>query len=167
LADHGAVTEIDWVEWSRSARRLMQARNDAFVAAHELTDAPYRWNLQLARIGFMLDPDAVLADICVVGSVSAQAGTFLWGWANEAVPPAATARLEAVRAFGLEHGLHRLSTPEWVGGVPDGLEMLAIAGRLLDATAVWIERDGDRTIFFTLHGVRREPLSEHGWLLAH
>ena len=159
--------ETDWIAWSRTARRLMQERNDAFVAAHQLTDAHYRWNLQRAEIGFMLDREAVVADICVVGSVSDQAGTFLWGWANEAVPTEATARLADVRAFGLSHDLHRLSTPEWVGGVPDGLEMLAVAGRVLDAEAVWIERDGDRTVFFTLHNVRREPIAAHPWLTAH
>ena len=157
----------DWTTWSREARQLMQQRNDAFVAAHALTDAHYRWNLQRACIGFMLATDAVVADIIVVGSVSEQAGTFLWGWANDAVPDAATARLAEVRSFGVENDLHRLSTPEWVGGVPDGLEMLAVAGRLLDAEAVWIERDGDRTIFFTLHNVRREPIDAHRWLTNH
>ena len=156
----------EWSDWSREARRLMQERNDAFVDGYQLTDAHYRWNLQLARIGFMLEDDAVVAEITVVGTVSDQAGTFLWGWANEAVPDTARTRLQQVRTFGLEHDLHRLTTPEWVGGVPDGLEMLAVSGRLLDAAAVWIERDGDKTIFFTLHDVRREPITAHGWLTA-
>ncbi len=158
--------EIDWPAWSREAAREMQARNDAFIERFTLADCHYRWNLERARMGFIRDADAVIADLCVIGSIAQSAGTFLWAWDNAAVPSPSTTRLAAIREFGQTHDLRRLTTPEWVGTHPDGLEMLAVAGRVLNADAVWIERDDDRTFYFTLHDVRVVALSDVPWLTA-
>ena len=158
--------ETDWAAWSREAARLMQRRNDTLIERYQLTDRHYRWNLDRGRIGFLRESDAVVADLCVIGSVADNAGTFLWAWENDAVPAIAKQRLAAVRDFGERHDLGRLKTPEWVATHQDGLEMLAVAGRILDADAVWIEREGDRTFYFTLHEVHVEALAEIPWITA-
>jgi hypothetical protein len=155
---------MDWQAWSREAVALMQARNQAFLAEFALAGLPYRWDLDWAQIAFTGEGHATVADICLIGSVSAHAGTFLWAWANQAIPRAAQARLHEVRAFGETHALTLLLTAEWPASRAEGLEMLAVAGRVLDAQGVFVDADGDRTFFFTLHGFRTRPLSDVAWL---
>ncbi|HKY26946.1 MAG TPA: hypothetical protein VJM12_03285 [Pyrinomonadaceae bacterium] len=157
--------EQDWGAWSQEAVRLMETRNRASREKFDLDGRPYRWNLDHAQIAFLFPDHAVVADLCDVGSVSKCEGTFLWAWANEAVGDRAKARLHEVRAFGEKHDLGLLTTAEWQGGRSEGLEMLAIAGRLLDADGVWIDDvQGGLTLFFTLHRFRILPLMDVAWL---
>ena len=156
--------EQDWQAWSREAVSLMQARSQAFVDKFALAGRPFRWDLDEAQIAFVGTEHATVADLCVVGSISAHEGTFLWAWANEVIPPPAQARLNEVRSFGETHDLTLLTTAEWPGARAEGLEMVAVAGRILNAEGVFIAPDGDRTFFFTLHRFRTQPLSEVAWL---
>jgi hypothetical protein len=73
------------------------------------------------------------------------------------IPPVARQGLELVRTFGEAHDLSRLIEPEWPGGRPEGLEMLAIAGRVQDASGGFVEATGDHTLFFTLSNFRVRP----------
>src|SRR5262245_12651966 len=149
----------DWGAWSREAVRLMQERNAAWLRDHGLQqDAPYEWSLGDAQLVFGSTAGDVVADICVLGSVSRSEGTFLWAWANEAIPPQARRGLEQVRAFGESNRLALLTKPEWPGAVADGLEMAAVAARVLDAAGVWVAPTGDVTLFFALSRFRRSPL---------
>jgi hypothetical protein len=154
----------DWQSWSREAVRLMQERNRAFVERFGLAGRAFRWDLDAAEIAFRSDGRAVVADLCVVGTVSEREATFLWSWDNEAVPQRARRRIDEVRAFGAAHGLPLLTTAEWPGGKAEGLEMLAIAGRVLDADGAFVAPDGSRTFFFTLHRFRTVPVREIAWL---
>jgi hypothetical protein len=154
----------DWQDWSREAVRLMQERNRAFVDAFDLAGRPFQWNLDAAEIAFTTPKHAIVADVCVVGSVSEHEGTFLWAWNNEAVPPRARKRIDEVRAFGEANDLPLLTTAEWAGGKAEGLEMLAVAGRILDADGVFVAPDRDRTFFLVLHRFRTHPLDEIAWL---
>lgn len=65
--------------------------------------------------------------------------------------------LELVRQFGEAHDLPRLVTPEWRGGRADGLEMLAVAGRVQDASGGFVDATGDLMLFFTLRHFRVRP----------
>jgi len=132
----------------------MQERNDAWMREFGLSGCQYEWNLDSAQILFRSDTVEVVADICVVGSVSEAQGTFLWAWANEEIPCQARRGLDKVRAFGESNNLELLTIPEWGGSRPEGLEMSAIAARLLDAAGVWIETSADVTLFFALFRFR-------------
>ena len=149
----------DWGQWRRDAVAEMNRRNQAWIARFGLADAPYRWNLEPARIRFERGGDAVLADLCMIGSVSEHEGTFLWAWANDTIPAAATVGLDRVRHFGEEHDLTLLITPEFPAGRAEGLEMVAAAGRIQDAEGAFVDREGDVTMFFTLHRFRVEERS--------
>lgn len=144
----------DWGEWSRQAVTAMQARNEAWITRFELQRAAYRWDLGTAELCFERAADRVVADICVVGTASVAQGTFRWAWANDAIPAVARQGVELVRTFGEAHDLPRLVTPEWPGSRADGLEMLAIAGRVQDASGGFVDREGDITLFFTLRHFR-------------
>jgi hypothetical protein len=149
-------TEPDWGAWSRDAVRLAQERNDSFIQRFGLHRCPYQWDFERAQIVFRSPKDEVVAEICVVGSTSVSAGTFLWAWANDAIPSHARMGLEAVREFGLANALDRLTTAEWAAGPRDGLEMAAVACRVLDGAGTWTEPGGDVTLFFVLRNLRTQ-----------
>ena len=152
-----AKREQDWAAWSREAGRLMQRRNEAWKAKFGLTNEPYHWDLDDATIRFTRSNDEVVASLCLVGTTSEHDGTFLWAWANEIIPPAAIQRLGVVREFGDKNDLPLLTEPEHRGSRPEGLEIVAIAGRILDAEGVFIDRAGDVTFFFALMSFHVEP----------
>lgn len=147
----------DWAEWSRHAVAAMNAQNEAWTAGFALKRAPFRWDLATAELRFERATDRVVADLCLVGTVSEGAGTFMWAWANDAIPDVAKRGLDMVRAFGARHDLPRLTEPEWPGSRADGLEMLAIAGRVQDASGGFIDSAGELELFFTLHRFRVLP----------
>jgi hypothetical protein len=45
-------------------------------------------------------------------------------------------------------------------GRAEALEMLAAAGRILDADGVLVASEGDLTLFFALHRFRAQPMGE-------
>jgi len=166
IVSEATQTAPDWSAWSQEAVRLMQARNRTWVQSYSLDARPCQWSLDDAELVFRCESDEVVSDICVIGSVSRSEGTFCWAWANEAIPSCAQANLTRVREFGEVWALELLTKPQWPGARPEGLEMAAVAGRILDADGIWIEEAGDVTLFFALSNFRRRrrlaPTSEAG-----
>jgi hypothetical protein len=134
---------MDWGAWSREAVAMMSERSRRLEAG-----AAYRWDLDDAQ--FVLGEATY--DLTVVGTVLGD--SFLWSWANEAIPARAKTRIAEVRQFGVEHDLPLLREPRAPGGLPQGKECVAVAGRILDADAVWIRPSRSPTepwLFFVLH----------------
>jgi len=144
----------DWGAWSAEAVAMMSTRNRAWVERYALAGAQYVFDLKTATITFEGTSTRVVADLCLVGTASKAEGSYLWAWANETIPVEAKRGIEKVRAFGLVHDLGMLTEPEMVGGRTEGLEALAIAGRVLDADGAWVDEGGDLTLFFALFGFR-------------
>ena len=142
----------------------MHARNEAWISRFNLDRAPYRWDLATAELLFERATDHVVADLCLVATVSELEGTFVWAWDNDAIPATAKRGLDVVRTFGLTHDLPRLIMPAWPGARADGLEMLAIAGRIQDASGGFVDQERRLLLFFTLHQfrVRSHPGAAHG-----
>ena len=148
-------TDTDWGAWSREAVQLMQRRNDAFVVRFGLEGAHYHWDLDEACLAFPSSSGELVADLCVLGTLSESAGTFLWAWANPEIHARARVGLEKVRAFGLAHHLDLLTVGEWTGAGPEALEIASVASRILDAEGLWIAPTGDVTLYFALSNFRR------------
>ena len=151
------MADTDWAAWSRESRRLMQARNDAWLSRWELEDASFHWTLDPPELVFHRSGDDVVDDIIVVGTCSRHEGTFLWAWANETIPEAAQVGLDEVRDFGAEHDLGILIDAEWPAGHAESLEALIIAGRLLDAEGVFAAGTGDVTTYLAIRAFRARP----------
>jgi len=149
------MNDQDWGAWSADAVSLMNSRNRAWIERYQLTSASYVWDLNSATIVFDAIPNRVVADLCLVGTASKVEGSFLLAWANQDIPAQAKRGLEKVRAFGDEFDLGLLTTPRHNGGRAEGLEALAIAGRVLDAAGVWVDERDDLTLFFALFNFRR------------
>ena len=147
----------DWSRWSRDAVELMETRNREWARSFGLSGDAFVWDLDSATLVFPATSDRgeVTADVRLAGTTSSCEGTFLWSWANKTLPPPCREGMERVRAFGAEHDLPLLTDPEWPGGRAEGLEMLAVAARILDAQGVFIDEAGDLTMLFVILGFRQ------------
>ena len=142
--------EIDWSQWSRDATQLMSRRNDEWRSKYQLAGAQYFWDMNTGQITFRTADHQVRAAICIIGSTSISEGSFLWSWANETIPHISKERIYEVRTFGKTHDLTLLVDAEWPGTKEDGLEMLTVSSRILDAEGAWVAPVGDVTLFFAL-----------------
>ena len=141
----------DWNAWSREAVKAMQERNAQWQREYGLEGAPpAQWDLDSATMTLAGALGPVLATICLVGTTSDSEGSFLWSWANAAIPRQHGEALAAVHEFGRDNQLALLTTPRIQGGRPEATECLCIAGRLQRAVGTFIEQRGDVTLFFTL-----------------
>ena len=55
----------------------MKARNEAWVSRYVLERVPYRWNLDTGELRFQRAADVVIADLCLIGTASEVAGSFM------------------------------------------------------------------------------------------
>lgn len=141
----------DWAAWSREAVETMVARNAEWPQQFGLQGQPaYRWDLERALLVFEGPLHEVVATVCLVGTTSEREGSFVWSWANEAIPPVHGQALEVVHEFGRDHHLALLTTPRIQGGRPEATECLCIAGRLQRAVGTFIDQQGDVALYFTI-----------------
>ncbi|MDH0900152.1 hypothetical protein N5C12_12380 [Comamonas aquatica] len=141
----------DWAAWSREAVETMVARNAEWPRQFGLQGHPtYRWDLERALLVFEGPLHEVVATVCLVGTTSEREGSFVWSWANEAIPPVHGQALEVVHEFGRDHHLALLTTPRIQGGRPEATECLCIAGRLQRAVGTFIDQQGDVALCFTI-----------------
>ncbi|EXU81874.1 hypothetical protein AX13_01075 [Comamonas aquatica DA1877] len=141
----------DWAAWSREAVETMVARNAEWPRQFGLQGDPaYRWDLERALLVFEGPLHEVVATVCLVGTTSEREGSFVWSWANEAIPPVHGQALEVVHEFGRDHHLALLTTPRIQGGRPEATECLCIAGRLQRAVGTFIDQQGDVALYFTI-----------------
>lgn len=151
----------DWSAWSREAVASMMACNAQWQRDFGLEGSPpYRWDLASATLTFDGALGPVLATICLVGTSSESEGSFLWSWANAAVPEQHGQALEAVHEFGRANQLALLTTPRIQGGRPEATECLCIAARLQRAMGTFIDQRGDVTLYFTVLHLRAVPAKE-------
>ncbi|MFT3815058.1 MAG: hypothetical protein QM740_17050 [Acidovorax sp.] len=141
----------DWAAWSREAVERMATCNAEWPRQFGLQGQPaYRWDLDSATLVFQGPLHEVVATVCLVGTTSGSEGSFVWSWANEAIPRQHGEALQAVHDFGREHRLALLTTPCIPGGRPEATECLCIAGRLQRAVGTFIDEQGDVTLYFTI-----------------
>jgi Family of unknown function (DUF6882) len=89
----------------------MQERNDAWIRDYGLQGCHYDWSLDTAQLVFRRSSDEVVADICVIGSVSEAEGTFLWACSTK---PLHIRPGEVWREFALCRGLTCCAVWRWV-----------------------------------------------------
>lgn len=149
----------DWAAWSREAVETMMARNTQWPVKFGLQGSPaYRWDLDSATLVFEGAQHQVVANVCLVGTTSESEGSFLWSWANEAIPKKHGEALEVVHDFGRENHLALLTTARIQGGRPEATECLCIAARLQRAMGTFIDQQGDVTLYFTILHLQLAPV---------
>lgn len=146
-----AQQSTDWAAWSREAVQDMVHKNEQWPQQMGLLEPlQCRWDLERALLAFEAPLHEVIATVCLVGTSSAQDGSFVWSWANEAIPVQHGQALEVVHDFGRANQLALLTTARIPGGDPVALECLAIAARLQRAVGTYVDRRGDVSLYFTI-----------------
>jgi hypothetical protein len=146
-----------WTLLVAGARTMMAKRQPATYAQFGLDySMQYNWDTERAEIVFSSKGIPVVrAALQFVGSISGHEGTWLWGWANESIPPVATSRLAAVRAYGREQGFPKLTEPEWVPEGNDGHDVMMVSACILGAPAFFHDHMWELAMFFVLDGFER------------
>lgn len=141
----------DWAAWSREAVETMMARNTEWPQQFGLpANAKYRWDLERALLVLEGPLCEVVATVCLVGTTSDAEGSFVWSWANPAVPAQHGQALEVVHDFGRENHLALLTQAQIEGGRPEATECMCIAARLQRAVGTFIDQQGDVGLYFTI-----------------
>jgi hypothetical protein len=140
---------MDWGAWSRESVSLMATRTRHLLASVEM-GSDYAWDLDAAAMAM----DGATFRLVTVGTVAGD--SFLWAGANDSIPERAKVGIDRVREFGVENDLGLLSEPCAAGGLSQGKECLAIAGRVLDAHGTWIDETDAGFILFVLYAPNRD-----------
>lgn len=129
---------------------MMTTRMRELLERHEIpVGAPYHWDMETGTMVMA----GITFPLVTVGTVSGD--SFLWSWANDALPANGKRGIERVREYGVEHDLWLLVEPELEGGMAQAKECVALTGRILDAAGVWIEpRDGGGITFVLFEPTR-------------
>ena len=150
-----STEQQDWTAWSREAVAAMMDGNARWQREFGLEGAPpCQWDLDSATLTFEGTLGPVVATVCLVGTTSDSEGSFVWSWANPAIPSQHGEALAPVHEFGRDHQLALLTTARIPGGRPEATECLCIAGRLQRALGTYIEQQGDVTLYFTILHLR-------------
>jgi hypothetical protein len=142
-------------EWRHEAVHELQDKIALLKAEFRLGDWPrYDYDLEIGTLTFSEDGvPKVIAEIQIAGSTSANAGNWLWSWANTHWPPERVTDAAVVRAYGEEHGIRQL-THDFVEDDGDlnalGWELTAVMARLTGAVGAYRPpRDEGGGLFLT------------------
>lgn len=123
---------------------LMQGQDmiEQLGAAHSQTwglGTAERWDLdQTSGLITWTFPDkTATAPAQILGSYNADAGSWLWAWANSSILPELGRDAATVRDWALDHGVEALTIPK-VDCDPDQADsMIALAVRVTEATGFY------------------------------
>lgn len=111
-------------------------------------------DLEKGEIRFdMPDGIVVTAPMQVIGTLDTDAGTWLWGWNHPSVPEPLSKHAEAVRSFGLEHGVERLTTRIVEAEEKDAWDFTALALHLSGAQGAYRGPAGATLVMMTFDAV--------------
>ena len=99
-----------------------------------------RWDYDLDAATLTFSANGVprvIASIVAVGTTSRKSNTWLWAWANEHIPEAASARLLELKAFGEAEQIEALTEDSLADDEYLGWAMTAVAAHVLGAKGAY------------------------------
>lgn len=133
------MDEKQFADFRHTAVHELMQLNESCDQEFQIPSWP-RWNYNLEHGTLTFSQDdvpKVIASIQVVGSTSKSGGTWMWGWANENMPPNVVRAISKVRRFGEAENLVELTQPSAPDDEYIGWEMTAIAAKLLGAKGAY------------------------------
>jgi hypothetical protein len=132
----------DWYpDWRHDAVHQLQEKNARLNAEFRLSEWPrYDYDFDAGQLVFSEQGLAkVIADIQIAGSTSANAGNWLWAWANLHLPQELVTASVSLRAFGEEHGIDEMTRPNVSGDDLNALgwELTAVSVRVSNAIGAY------------------------------
>lgn len=85
----------------------------------------------------------------IIGSFDLRKGTWMWAWANPTISESLTRDSIRVRDYGKQHGIRRLTMPQWPCVELDGWHMAALANRLCGSNGAYRGPAGETFVFLT------------------
>lgn len=148
-----------WASLVAGARGMMSERQPATYAQFGLDfSMQYEWNLDRAEIVFKSKGRPIVrAALQFLGSITGRGGTWLWGWANDSIPAAATKRLAEIRRYGEDQGFPKLTEAEWTPEGVEGHDVMFVSACILGAPAFFHDHYQNLALFFVLEGFERIP----------
>ena len=136
--DESGPTVPDLAEMIMQGEQLLEALAQVHSSQWGLGTAD-RWDLdQEAGVITWTFPDkTATAPVQVLGSFMPAKDSWCWSWANEAIRPELCRDAETVRAWGEEHGLEVLTTPQFSADGELAGSLVALAVRLTEATGFY------------------------------
>jgi len=143
------MTPDKFVEFRHKAVHELMGLNAQCKEEFHLSSWP-RWDYDLERATLTFSENGVpkvVAAIQVVGTTSRSLGTWMWGWANESLPPNAVKDMSSVREFGHTEAIGELVKSELPDDEYLGWGMTAVAAQLLGARGAYRCPDADGFIY--------------------
>ena len=147
----------DWYDaWCEEAFEAFRAKQQRLNETYDL-GAWHRYDYD-TNAGTLTFSDEgrprVLADIQVIGTIGDH--DWLWGWANDHWPTLSTEGMQALRAFGAEHGIEELTTDVLESDDLPGLGWMlaAIAARVLDAEGAYRAPSGNGAVYLLIRSIK-------------
>ncbi len=147
----------DWYDaWCEEAFETFRAKQQRLSETYDLASwQRYDYDANAGTLTFSdQEGPRVLADIQVIGTVGER--DWLWGWANENWPALSTEGLQALRAFGDEHGIEELTTEYLESDDLAGLGWMlaAIAARVLNAEGAYRAPSGTGAVYLLIRSIK-------------
>jgi len=99
----------------------------------------------------------LVCDIQIIGTYSKESQSWLWAWESHWVLDEIKVDSLAVRDFGAQNGIERLTTPKWEATEEDGWDMTAIAAHLLPAEGAYRLPNREVMVFMLLKNIEVMP----------
>ncbi len=115
-----------------------------------------RWDFSqnTGELIFTFADKIVRAPAQIIGSFDSLAHNWMWAWANTSISDSLARDSVRVRDYGEQHGIRRLTTPEWPAEEMDGWHMAALAWRLCGSNGVYRGPAGTTFVFITFGTVQ-------------
>lgn len=115
-----------------------------------------RWDLSQndGHLHFTFPAMTVSAPAQIIGSFDSKKCTWLWSWANPCIDSGLTRDAARLMEYGKQHGIRRLTTPEWAAEEMDGWRMAALACRLCESNGAYRGPAGTTFVFITFGEVQ-------------
>ncbi len=133
------MNEHEYLKFERDAFLRLVELNEGLKQKYKLTTYE-RYDYDQNTGDFVFSDQGVpkvIARFQVVGSISSEAKTWLWAWANAYILETACDQILRVRDFGIKHGIAKLTESKWTGVEADGWEMAAVSVAILNAKGAY------------------------------
>ncbi|MFJ9457422.1 DUF6882 domain-containing protein [Kitasatospora sp. NPDC101447] len=160
MDDHAQHDHSDWEEVVFAARERAHTRQALMVERYGLSgdDVQYHWSMDDARITWSRGGAVFLTGrLTMIGTVSLARQTWLWSWANDALPPAVLGDIERVRRFGEANDYPVLPWPGFDHHPELVAEARMVAASVLDADGLWADSTDDVQLHFLVHDLAPVP----------
>jgi hypothetical protein len=110
-----------------------------------------RWavDLDAGTISFSNEGLIVTAPVQVIGTYNTRDGTWLWGWDHPSVTPQTAEAAKLLHAYGIRHGLERITTRKISCSEEEAWELTSMASYLSGAQGLYRGPSGPTLVFMT------------------